>query len=252
MGHADLANNKIKAMAGLKELSQLRKIDLGANRIRVMEVDELSGLVRLEELWLGKNKIELMQGIDGLKALRRLDVQSNRLVTVDNLTSQQETLEELYLSHNAITTEGASLATGLALEFSQLSILDLSRNQLTSCQPFGHLSTLEELWLSGNEIASFDTVEPLATLQLDTIYLEYNPLQSDPLYRKKLAAMIPSLKQIDANLIRGNEFSGGGTIAQYLPSTRAIGTSEEGLRRLQDMAVTRAHAETNGDLPLPE
>lgn len=51
-------------MAGLKGLSKLRKIDLGANRIRIMEEEELSGLVNLEELWLGKNKIEKIQGLE--------------------------------------------------------------------------------------------------------------------------------------------------------------------------------------------
>jgi protein phosphatase 1 regulatory subunit 7 len=60
----DLANNKLKSMAGLKGLTKLRKIDLGANRIRVMDEDELSGLVNLEELWLGKNKIEEIRGLD--------------------------------------------------------------------------------------------------------------------------------------------------------------------------------------------
>ena len=56
-------------MAGLGELSSLRKIDLGANRIRVMDVDELSGLVNLEELWLGKNKIEEIQGLEKVRCV---------------------------------------------------------------------------------------------------------------------------------------------------------------------------------------
>jgi len=49
-------------------LSKLRKIDLGANRIRVMDGEELSGLTNLEELWLGKNKIEKIQGLDKVSA----------------------------------------------------------------------------------------------------------------------------------------------------------------------------------------
>jgi protein phosphatase 1 regulatory subunit 7 len=61
-----LANNKLKTLAGLKGLCKLRKIDLGANRIRIMDPDELSGLVSLEELWLGKNKIEKIQGLDNV------------------------------------------------------------------------------------------------------------------------------------------------------------------------------------------
>lgn len=62
-----MANNKLKSIAGLKGLTKLRKIDLGANRIRVMDPDELSGLVNLEELWLGKNKIEKIQGLEKVR-----------------------------------------------------------------------------------------------------------------------------------------------------------------------------------------
>jgi len=59
-----LANNKLKEIKGISGLSKLRKIDLGANRIRVMPEEELSGLVSLEELWLGKNKIEDIRGLE--------------------------------------------------------------------------------------------------------------------------------------------------------------------------------------------
>jgi protein phosphatase 1 regulatory subunit 7 len=237
-----LANNKLKNMAGLKGLTQLRKIDLGANRIRVME--DLDGLVNLEELWLGKNKIEKIQGLDQLVKLRRLDVQSNRLECVENLTSCQETLEELFLGHNGITSDGASTPTGLSLAFPKLTVLDLSRNRLTNTKPFGHLKSLDELWLSGNKICTFDDVQPLAALgnSLETVYLEYNPLQQDPLYRKKLAEMIPGLKQIDANMI-------GGLAAHGIPSAPSSSTmpasDEERLRQLQHMAIARAQAETD-------
>lgn len=60
----DLANNKLKSMAGLSGLTKLKKIDLGANRIRVMDASQLEGMVNLEELWLGKNKIEEIQGLE--------------------------------------------------------------------------------------------------------------------------------------------------------------------------------------------
>ena len=60
---SDIAQNKIKSIRGLRNLTNLKKIDLGANRIRVMEEEELTGLVNLEELWLGKNKIEKIEGL---------------------------------------------------------------------------------------------------------------------------------------------------------------------------------------------
>jgi len=239
----DLANNKLKSMAGLKGLSKLRKLDLGANRIRVMEVDELAGVVNLEELWLGKNKIERIQGLDKLTKLRRLDVQSNRLTDIENLTAVADTLEELYLADNAITAEGASKENGLALQFPQLSVLDLSKNRLTTTKPFAHLKALDELWLSSNKIATFEDVQPVAALSsLDTIYLEYNPVQQDPLYRKRLAEIITSLKQIDATMITSVHLAAG------IPSVpgRVVETEEERLRRLQDKVVERAKAETKG------
>ena len=240
----DLANNKLKSMAGLKGLCHLKTIDLGANRIRVMDVDELSGLVNLEELWLGKNKIEKIQGLEALTKLRRLDIQSNRLRAVENLTSQRDVLEELYLAHNGIGDEGASHPTGLAQEFPQLSVLDLSRNELTTTDAFGHLRSLDELWLSGNKIASFEQVQSLAYLgeSLETVYLEYNELQNDPLYRKKLAELVPSLKQIDATLIGSLAMHG---IAPAAATSGGVAeTEDERLRRLQNMVVERAKAET--------
>jgi len=68
----DLANNKLKTMAGLRHLSKLRKIDLGANRLRVMDEEELSGLQDLEELWLGKNKIERIGGISKVRLKQKI------------------------------------------------------------------------------------------------------------------------------------------------------------------------------------
>ena len=230
-------------MAGLRNLVHLKKIDLGANRLRVMDPDELANLVNLEELWLGKNKIEKIQGLGNLKKLRRLDVQSNRLEVIEGLTTQNDTLEELYLAHNGITVEGASTPTGLQLTFPKLSVLDLCRNRLTNASPFAHLTSLDELWLSGNKIATFADVACLSTLgqSLDTIYLEYNPLQEDPLYRKKIAELLPSLSQIDANLIQGLTANGMEPVALG----RAYETDEEKLKRLRDEAIDRARKETD-------
>ena len=132
-------------MEGLSSLVHLRKIDLGANRIRFIDAEQLSGLVNLEELWLGKNKIEKIEGLSTLTKLRRLDVQSNRLTSISGLLGQIDCLEELYLAHNGIDDDGAMLETGLKLQFQNLTTLDLSKNRLKSCKPFCHLDSLNEL-----------------------------------------------------------------------------------------------------------
>mmetsp|Transcript_20308 Transcript_20308/g.29903 ORF Transcript_20308/g.29903 Transcript_20308/m.29903 type:complete len:420 (+) Transcript_20308:127-1386(+) len=239
-----LANNKLKTMAGLRHLSKLRKIDLGANRLRVMDEEELSGLQDLEELWLGKNKIERIGGISKLTKLRRLDVQSNRLTAIENLSSQVDTLEELYLANNGISDEGATCETGLALPFSKLNTLDLSKNRLTTTTPFVHIHSLEELWLSSNDIKTFDDVEPIAILGsrdgacLEGIYLEYNPVSKEFDYRKRIAAMLPSLNQIDADWIGGIASHGLGS------SGNLSGQSLEArMKMMQELTIARARAQ---------
>jgi len=122
--------------------------------------------------------------------------------------SQVYTLEELYLSHNGIDDSGCgsivsrenTTPSGLmALPFSALHTIDLSRNKLSSCQPFQTCYSLEDLWLSGNFIQHFDHINPIAELpKLTTIYLEYNPIDKDVDYRIKLQKILPHLKQIDA------------------------------------------------------
>lgn len=213
----------------------LRKIDLGANRIRVLDEEEMSGLENLEELWLGKNKIEHISGISKLTKLRKLDLQSNRLTRIENLHGQVDTLEELYLSHNAIDVLGASCETGLALPFTQLSTIDMTRNRLTDTSPFAHLTSLTDLWISGNDIKSFDDIEPLRGLtELDSLYMEMNPVDKDFEYRMKLAKMIPSLTQIDANKIGGLGQHG------YMPTQPALA---ERMRQMQDLVIKKAKLE---------
>jgi hypothetical protein len=202
--------------------------------------------------------------LDQLTKLRRLDVQSNRLTSVENLTTQEETLEELYLSHNAIDNEGASKLTGIALKFPNMSVLDLCRNRLTSTAPFAHLDGLEELWLSGNQIETFEDVEPLKIVdgdgkvrklgqQLETLYLEYNPVASEFQYRIRLAEWIPCLKQIDATMIGGlGAYGIPSAVPSVLkPSKTGIVVSggpieslEEEMRRMQCAAIERAKSET--------
>lgn len=234
-----IAQNKIKSICGIGQLTQLRKVDLGANRIRVMEEKELSGLINLEELWLGKNKIEHIGGISKLTKLRRLDVQSNRLTSIENLEGQVDTLEELYLAHNGIDVEGAKCSTGLALPFKQLNTIDMSRNRLTDTSPFAHLTSLNELWISGNDIKTFDDVEYIRSLvELEGVYLEYNPVASDFEYRKKLVEIVPNLTQIDATMVGG--------IAQhgYLTGGGSGENLMERMRQMQDQVIQKAAAET--------
>ena len=160
-------------------------------------------------------------------------MQSNRLTRIENLEAQVNTLEELYLAHNGIDVEGAKCPTGLALPFTQLNTVDMSRNRLTDTSPFAHITSLSDLWISGNDIKSFDDIEPLGSLtELDSVYLEYNPVASEFEYRKKLAELIPSLTQIDANMI-------GGLAQHGYTSSSGGGNLVERMRQMQEAAIQK-------------
>jgi hypothetical protein len=115
----------------------------------------------------------------------------------------------------------------------------MSRNRLTSVRPFGHLTSLIDLWISGNDIKTFDDVEDLRKLvNLDSVYLEYNPLDKEFEYRKRLAEMVPSLTQIDANKIGGLAAYGWGGVGGG--GWGSAGDPVERMKNMQDLAIQRA------------
>ena len=194
-----LANNRLSEIPedAFKSLRCLEVIDLGANRIRKMG-SYLNVLENLKELWLGKNKIEKIEGIDKLKNLVRLDVQSNRLTSVESLPSLPN-VEELYLSHNAIKSmDGVQ-------RLPKLQTCDMSSNRISSFEQVDKLVYLEEFWMNNNPIESFDEVERIAKANLKhlkTIYLQHSPIAEEFAYRKRVAKLLPQLKQLDADFIR--------------------------------------------------
>ena len=106
-------------------------------------------------------------------------------------------LEELYVSHNAIT-DLAGLESNNALR-----VLDFSNNQVSKLEHLSHLKELEELWASNNQLSSFNEVErELKDKEnLKTVYFEGNPLQTNGpvVYRNKVRLAIPQIMQIDAS-----------------------------------------------------
>ena len=166
---------------------------------------------------------------------------------------------------NQMLASTATRSTGLALYFCNLTILDLSKNRIESTKPFAHLSALEELWLSSNNITSFDDLAPLSAVsrtspdssssaevgdgaeegttspsnppQLEGIYVEFNPVAEEFEYRKRLAAMIPSLQTIDGVKISGYGDGAGAGVG-------AVVSLEERLRQYQEQALERARQQS--------
>eukprot|EP00004_Rigifila_ramosa_P010289 TRINITY_DN2211_c0_g1_i1.p1 TRINITY_DN2211_c0_g1~~TRINITY_DN2211_c0_g1_i1.p1 ORF type:complete len:317 (+),score=96.75 TRINITY_DN2211_c0_g1_i1:118-1068(+) len=192
-----LCNNKITVIsAALLPLVNLRLLELGANRIR--EIEGLSSLVNLEELWLGKNKITELKGLEALTKLKKLSVQSNRLTALNGETLRHlSMLEELYVSHNSLTSmEGVQ-------DLTSLRVLDVASNKISKIEFVQRLTQLTEFWCNDNQIASLAEIEKLRIARgIECIYLERNPVAQQANFRFVVAQMLPSLKQIDATVLR--------------------------------------------------
>ncbi|KAI9626203.1 hypothetical protein H4Q26_015954, partial [Puccinia striiformis f. sp. tritici PST-130] len=191
---------KIENLDSLESLSTLyliqNNLELGSNRIR--HITNLSCLINLTELWLGRNKISKLEGLDSLVNLRSLSIQSNRIIKLEGL-SNLVSLEELYISHNGLTSIGDGLPP---------IVLDIGANQIDDMTGIEGLNNLEELWANNNKmsIPGWNSIENYLAKDrmkdLQTIYLEGNPLQSEMgvNYRRKILIACPQLIQIDATL----------------------------------------------------
>lgn len=68
---------------------------------------------------------------------------------------------------------------------------------------FTHLPLLISPQMNDNQIDNWSDLDELKNAKtLETVYLERNPLQKDPQYRRKIMLALPSVRQIDATFIR--------------------------------------------------
>jgi hypothetical protein len=75
----------------------------------------------------------------------------------------------------------------------------LDKNRIKLLGGLDKLTRLEELWLSGNLVESFEEVSTLRQFShLDTLVLQHNPVYHDSQYRNKVLALLPHIRQLDA------------------------------------------------------
>ena len=149
--------------SALRDLTRLRRLDLGGNRLDGSIPAGLGDLVRLEELSLW-NDDDLLDPDDGgltgaipaalgnLANLTRLDLRENDLTDpIPAALGELTRLRELDLGRNELT---GAIPAELG-NLTRLRRLDLGRNLLAGPVPawLGRLTRLDELVLGGNDLA---------------------------------------------------------------------------------------------------
>lgn len=189
-----LIGNKIRKISGLGNMPKLVMLELGDNRLRdILNLEQLS---TLQSLWLGRNKIASIRNLEPLCDLRKLSLQSNRITVIEGLAHLTH-LEELYLSHNGLKSMHG------VHELKSLRLLDLGANEIERVEGVDQLRLLKEFWFNNNKLATFDDLHLLRdSTEIETVYLEGNPVAKDPEYQKKVLNILPdSLDQLDALLV---------------------------------------------------
>jgi internalin A len=209
----------------LGQLTQLRKLNLGCNRLRALP-EWLGQLTQLQKLDLTDNQLTaLPESLGQLTQLQRLDLVYNELTTLPEWLGQLTQLRSLDLMYNQLTALPEWLG-----QLTQLRSLDLMYNQLTALPEWlGQLTQLQWLVLTFNQLTALP--ESLGQLtQLQTLYLSGNQLTALPEWLGQLTQLqkldlagnrIGSLPACVGNLVQLEELNVAICALSDLPETLA-------------------------------
>lgn len=188
----NLGFNEISDITALSGMNDLQELHLDANNIttlgtalanktglaqlyldnnKISDIVSLKDLTNLTHLGLGHNQISAAAHLSGLNKLQVLVLDGNNLTDIDALSSKT-TLQKLYLRGNALT--GVDVLSTLGN--TNLQVLELGFNDISSVTPLSGLTKLTRLGLEYNNLANVSALSGLALLK--DLDLEHNQLVS--------------------------------------------------------------------------
>lgn len=144
----NLNRQSLEQVPSLKEFPKLKILDLGCNKIKHVMPGDLEKNCDLRELKLYANEITEISGLDSCKELNNLLLQHNKIKSIDKGLQHVRKLKVLRLDSNCLSK----------IDFreigccSQITILDISCNNITDISAINALPALEELDVSNNKI----------------------------------------------------------------------------------------------------
>ncbi|XP_022800266.1 protein phosphatase 1 regulatory subunit SDS22 homolog isoform X2 [Stylophora pistillata] len=144
----NLNRQSLEQVPSLKEFPKLKILDLGCNKIKHVMPGDLEKNCDLRELKLYANEITEISGLDSCKELNNLLLQHNKIKSIDKGLQHVRKLKVLRLDSNCLSKIDFR-------EFgccSQITILDISCNNITDISAINALPALEELDVSNNKI----------------------------------------------------------------------------------------------------
>ncbi|XP_071236928.1 leucine-rich repeat-containing protein 49-like isoform X2 [Salvelinus alpinus] len=200
MGRLRLLNfqhNLITHIHNLSHLRHLAFLDLYDNHISQMS--GISALASLRVLMLGKNRIQRICSLDNLTKLDVLDLHGNQISQIGNLSHLSE-LRVLNLAGNCISR--VDNLQGL----DSLTEINLRRNCISTVTEVDQLPCLQRLFLSCNNITSFDELACLGeSCSLSELTLDGNPVALETWYKQAALRCVLQLRQLDMKRVTEEE-----------------------------------------------
>ena len=160
-------------------LKYLKKLNIGWNKIQIIQPNFFNNLISLEELYCNNNLITNIQysnnysAFDSIQNLKTLDISFNQLQSF-SFFNQNPNLENLNISNNKL-----QFVSGMGL-CQKLYQIDCSNNNFKQFPlDFLHVNNLHILNMKGNEL---NNLPPLICLMdnLVELNIEGNPFRQNP------------------------------------------------------------------------
>lgn len=144
----NLNGQALEQLPNLKEFPKLKILDLGCNKLKKISTNDLEKNCELKELKLYANAITEISGLDCCKELNNLLLQHNKIKCIGKGLQNVRKLKVLRLDNNHLSKIDYR-EIGCC---SQLTVLDISCNDIQDISALNALPALEELDLSNNKI----------------------------------------------------------------------------------------------------
>ena len=190
LDYNDLQLTAVVLLQALKQISNLKKLNLNGNNMTCRVVDDLAGVIKsnyhLEVLCIRSNNLQssaitIFENLKRISTLRVLDVDDNNMSeevadSLADVIKNNVHLEELHLSDNKLRSSVTVILQALK-QISNLKKLNLNDNSMT-CRVVGDLTGviksnyhLEVLRIRGNNLQSsaitiFENLKRISTLRV--------------------------------------------------------------------------------------
>lgn len=137
----------------------------------------------------------------------RPSIEAGPVVALSEQTVKGKTRVDRLSDVKSLNCWGQDLAdVSVLCEMSNVEVLSLSVNRISTLKDFSQCIKLQELYLRKNEVAEVTEVQWLAKLpDLRVLWLSDNPCAETPNYRSKVLQLLPKLVKLDNDDVTAQE-----------------------------------------------